>query len=169
MEWSPFILFGGYVSLQALTALYNGIQDQLFDAKIAGGSKLSLAKENENDLFDREFAGSKDDVYKDGFYPAEPQSGRYVGQTNESDGMVQSVQCGLIFRKNQIRGFGYDSDDGFYTVKGEYRNNLVKWKESYADGFSVTVRGKAQDDGSTISCRFHSSIGVTGTFTLMKK
>jgi hypothetical protein len=101
-----------------------------------------------------------------------PTSGKYTGSTQESDGANQAIKVDLHFNEEtrEINGSGYDSDDGRYSVEGEWIGSKVKWTESYSrEGFTVEVRGSLNKDATKLDCWFVASRGVRGTFVLRKK
>ena len=133
----------------------------LFSAAVVGDQ---IDKKKDKD-FDRI-------IFEDELFVTEgapPKSGRFVGETMESDGSIQIVRANLQFaNKGKISGSGADSVDGSYRVQGAWKGSRVRWVESYNEGFSVTVRGDVKEDG-TIDCRFRSSRGIQGRFKLKKK
>ena len=118
--------------------------------------------------FDEAFFDRQADLDEAFPKPLPPRSGLYVGSTVESDGMAQDVKANLVFDElGGINGSGFDSEDGSYKVVGTWNSRKVRWTETY-HSFSVTVRGEIQRKGS-IKCRFLSTRGVRGGFSIEKK
>jgi len=150
---SLFVTFHIVVVGHELWLAEKKLQDKLFDEEL---------------LFDEEFArqrGSKEFQ----LYPI-PASGKYIGSTQESDGANQAIEVKLHFDEETrtITGSGYDSNDGNYSLDGEWVCDKVKWTEYY-NGFTVKVRGELIKDGTKIDCRFVSTRGIRGTFNLCAK
>ena len=71
-----------------------------------------------------------------------------------------------------LKGSGYDSVDGRYTILGQWNGSRAKWVETYNennnnnnDGFTVTVRAILKQPGIMV-CQFVSSRNVRGKFVL---
>lgn len=133
----------------------------------------------QNEWFDKRFvvarqatAMEEHDFLSTTTRQATPTSERYVGTTRESDGANQDIQVKLHLDEETrtIHGSGYDSDDGNYSVEGEWAGKMVKWKETYRNGgFTVDVRGHWNEDASEMDGWFVSSRRIRGTFVLRKK
>lgn len=109
-------------------------------------------------------------------------SGKYLGETSESDGVVQEASTTLNFQADgRVTGFGYDSEDGsFNIVDGYWYGTKAVWFEKYGSGFKpnflssrkafkVAVRAEYRPGDGTIRGNFCSSVGsITGSFTLRR-
>lgn len=96
-----------------------------------------------------------------------PADGLYLGESAEDDAGDQDVSTKLTFHPDgTVTGEGYDSVDGFYTIKeGRWGAKKVGWVEQYAEGFKVALRGQVRPDG-TIYSLWASDRGVGGSATL---
>jgi len=96
-----------------------------------------------------------------------PRDGTYAGESAEDDDGDQSVSTTLTFeRDGAIRGSGHDGVDGRYRIyKGQWSGKRVAWIESYAEGFTVALRGQVRPDGSIVAL-WASSRGVGGSAEL---
>jgi hypothetical protein len=123
----------------------------------------------EDDFDEAFFREQREHLNEEYTRPAPPCSGCYVGSTSESDGMAQGVKTHLQFHESgKITGSGIDSEDGSYMVVGSCNNRKVRWTEHYSF-FSATVRGEISERTGSMRCRFNSTRGIRGRFTIRKK
>lgn len=140
-----------------------------FIATFAGSVFLvELAEQRWEDNFDEKFFESDTGEADAALMSMRPVSGFYFGYTSEDDGISQKVENYLQFGDDgSIHGGGKDSEDGLYLVSGAWKEDKVRWTESYI-GFEATVRGRIRSRGD-IRCRFKSTRGVRGKFKIQKK
>ena len=117
-----------------------------------------------------------------GLGPPVMVSGKYLGETSESDGVVQEASTTLNFEADgRVTGFGYDSEDGsFNIVDGYWYGTKAVWFEKYGSGFKpnfrssrkafkVAVQAEYRPRDGTIRGNFCSSVrSISGRFTLRR-